>query len=42
MTWSEKCVVRILLIVAKMVAKNPTIEEEIKLLANHNSVGEKY
>lgn len=38
MTWKEKTIVRILLIIAKMLAEDPQTELEIKQLAAHVSV----
>lgn len=37
MTWREKCVIRILLLVAKIVAGNEQLATEIQHLANHIS-----
>lgn len=38
MTWREQLIVRILLIVARMVADDSVLDAEIKTLANHVSV----
>lgn len=38
MTWREKTVVKILLLVARMLCEDPAIEAEVKHLANHISV----
>ena len=37
MTWREKCVIRILLLVAKIVAADEDLATEIRHLANHIS-----
>ena len=39
MTWREKTVARILLIVAKMVARDPATVKDIEQLSSHISVG---
>lgn len=38
MTWREKLVARILLLVAQMVADDPAVRQEIKHLAAHVGV----
>lgn len=39
MTWRERCVCRILLLVAKIVADRDEIATEVQHLANHISQG---
>lgn len=38
MTWKEKTIVRILLLVARMLAEDSELREELQNLANHISV----
>lgn len=38
MTWREKCVVRILLLVARIVADDEALQTEIQHLSNHIGV----
>jgi hypothetical protein len=38
MTWREKLVARILLLVARLVCDDPAIRDEIKHLSNHIGV----
>lgn len=37
MTWREKCVIRILLLVAKIISDDAVLADEIKALSNHIS-----
>lgn len=39
LTWKEKTVIRILLVVARIVAENKELKDEITTVANHISVG---
>jgi hypothetical protein len=39
MNWKQKTVVRILMIVARMVAEDEWLKDELKNLANHISIG---
>lgn len=38
MTWREQFIARILLIIARMVADDPVLRDDLKNLANHASV----
>lgn len=38
MTWREKLICHILLIIARMVADDPVVRDEVKYLSNHISV----
>jgi len=39
LTWREKTVIKILLLVAKIVADNTQLSDEIQTLANHIGAG---
>jgi len=40
MNWSQKTVIRILLLIARMVDTDEWLTEELKSLANHISAGD--